>query len=167
MDSPVVIAICMALAERNIFSMRFDFRRTTTDAVGLAESAVRDTATASEVIRQWDMVNPARVALAGYSFGASTILRAASDLDAARGFAFVAPAVSAVEESILMHDSRPQLFVAGERDTLARADSLRDAVAKYPPPVQFETFEAADHSFAGVLPTVANRVAEFLAGILL
>lgn len=166
MDSPAVFAICAALAERGVASMRFNFRRTTGDAPGIAAQAARDTAAAFEVIRQWEFVDGRRCALAGYSFGATAILRGLADLRAARALALIAPPMSALDDSEIARDTRPKLFIVGDSDRLVDAESLRAAAAGMTEPVEIEILEGAGHTLAGDTEMVGERVAEFLARVL-
>ena len=166
MDSPVVFAICAALADRGVASMRFNFRRTTGDAPGMAAHAARDTAAAFEVIRQWDFVDGRRCAVAGYSFGATAILRGLADLKAARALALIAPPMSALDDSEIARDTRPKLFIVGDSDRLVAAEALRASVTGMAEPVEIEILEGADHSLAGHAEAVGERAAKFLARVL-
>lgn len=165
MNSPVVVAICAALAERGIASLRFNFRGGT-DGEQLSESSARDVEVALQLLDGWELINSARLGVAGYSFGAAAIARASARLKPALAFALVAPPVAAVRGSDLGADERPRYFVVGGRDRLVDPEELSDVVAGMRPRATFETLDGADHMLGGYEGTVGERVGDFLAGIL-
>lgn len=166
MDSPLVFGICRELAQHGIASMRFNFRASGADAPGMVASATREAAVAFDVIRQWDFVNPNRCAIAGHSFGAAAVLRALPDLSAAKAFVLIAPPLSAVRESEIAGNTRPKLFVVGNRDKLVDAAELQSAVAGIAGPVRLDVLDGADHNLTGHADDVAALTALFLAELL-
>lgn len=165
MNSPVVLAICSALARQGIASLRFNFRERA-DAGQLSESSARDVEVALQLLDGWELINSARIGVAGYSFGAAAIARACDRLKPARAFALVAPPVAAVRGSALGDDARPLYFVVGGKDRLVSPEDLSDAVAGMRFQPTFETIDGADHMLAGHERAIGERVADFLAGIL-
>lgn len=166
MNSSVVVAICSALAERGIASLRFNFRATG-EGETLNASSARDVEIGLQLLDGWEMTNSVRLGVVGYSFGAAALARASDDLKSARAFAFVAPPVAAVKKSSLGSDMRPQYFVVGGRDRLVDPESLSEVVSGMASPVTFETLDGADHMLGGYEQSVAERVAEFMAEKLL
>jgi alpha/beta superfamily hydrolase len=166
MNSSVVMAICAALAERGIASLRFNFRQST-DGETLNETSARDVEVALKLLDGWEMVNSVRLGVAGYSFGAAAIARASESLGSARALAFVSPPVAAVKKSALGDDARPRYFVVGGRDRLVNPEDLADVVADMKSHATFETLDGADHMLGGYEKTIGERVADFLANELL
>ncbi len=166
MNSSVVVAICRALAEREIASLRFNFRQPR-EVDGLNDSSARDVAVGLQLLDGWEMVNSVRMGVAGYSFGGAAIARASTDLVPARALAFVSPPVAAVENSTLGNDARPRYFVVGGRDKLVDPEALSEVVAGMKSQATFETLDGADHMLVGYEGAIGDRVADFMVGVLL
>ena len=166
MNSTVVVAVCAALAERGIASLRFNFRKGA-DTESLNAMSARDVEMALRLLDGWELVNSVRLGVAGYSFGAAAIARASAGLESARTMAFVAPPVTAVRGSTLGDDERPLYFLVGGQDRLVDPEELSDAVSGMRIPATFETLDGADHMLGGREHEVGERVANFLAGVLL
>ena len=170
MDSSVVLAVCRALANRGIASLRFDFRHPPgehPEPEELAASSARDVAAAFSLVRRWRDARPSRCAVAGYSFGAAAVARSIDSLASARAFALIAPPISGLRDSALLADERPKLLIAGENDQLVDAADLEALAREMTEPVSFECIEGTDHFFHGHADRVARRVASFLASSLL
>ncbi len=168
MDNPVVTAICRALDLRGIASLRFNFRGT-----GRSEGEFtngpgegNDAEAALETLSLWPGIDSARVGLAGYSFGATAILRGIAGFSAARCLALIAPPVSAVDGSDAARDKRPKLFISGENDRIAPPLELQRALDGFDASTQFFQVPGADHSLRGAENVVAEEVARFMAGAL-
>ncbi|MDP6823531.1 MAG: hypothetical protein QF554_09590 [Dehalococcoidia bacterium] len=166
MNSSVVVAICDALAERGIASLRFNFRQSG-DGETLNETSARDVEVGLQLLDGWEMVNSVRMGVAGYSFGAAAMARASAVLKPAKALAFVAPPVAAIGKSTLSDDNRPQYFVVGGRDRLVDPEELSDVVAGMKSLPTFETLDGADHMLGGYERAVGERVADFMAENLL
>ena len=165
MDNSVVTAICRALSSVGIASLRFNFR-----GVGNSDGEFtngelegEDVDGALDALRHWPGIDGSRLAVAGYSFGASVALRSARSLKAAKCLALVAPPNSAVRSEQVRRIGKPLLFVAGERDRIAPAAELQRALEDAQINAGFYTAPGADHSMAGVEAELASRVAEFIA----
>ena len=109
MENAVVTAICRAADIRGLATLRFNFR-----GVGDSEGEFsngkgeqRDLEAALRVARRWPGLDGKRVAVAGYSFGASVVLGGLRRCGAARCLAFVAPPIAAVKDSRIASDSGP------------------------------------------------------------
>ncbi|MFP6678959.1 MAG: alpha/beta family hydrolase [Dehalococcoidia bacterium] len=166
MNSSVVVAICAALAEHGIASLRFNFRNTG-DGETLDESSARDVESGLQLLDEWEMVNSVRLGVVGYSFGAAAMARASDNLGTAKAFAFVAPPVSVIKKSSLGTDPRPRYFLVGGRDRLVNPEALSELVSGMNSPTTFETLDGADHMLAGYEKKVAKQVADFMASKLL
>ncbi len=93
MRNNVVVAIIQGLLAQGIAALRFNFRGAGRSTGSYSEGVgERDDALAAfAALREHDAIDPARVAIAGYSFGANIALSLAPYLDEALGVAAVAP----------------------------------------------------------------------------
>lgn len=168
MENPVVTALCRAADGRGLAALRFNFRGVGDSAGEFAggDGEQQDIKAALNVLRRWPGVDGKRLALAGYSFGASVILGGLKHCKQATCLALIAPPVSAVRSSPILSDKRPKLFLAGQRDRIVPSVDLQRALDDMRPPVQFAEIEGAGHSFGGREQAVAERVVSFVAEIL-
>ena len=112
----VVVAIIQGLLAQDIAALRFNFRgagrSTGTYSEGVGE---RDDALAAfAALHEHDAIDPARVAIAGYSFGANIALSLAPYLDDALGVAAVAPPLQGLARPDILDYAKPKLIVAGD-----------------------------------------------------
>lgn len=163
MEAPLVQAISRALAEAGIAALRFNFR-----SVGVSGGAfdngrgeVEDVAGALDWLGAQPKVDPDRLALVGYSFGAAMALFEAARNDCPQALALIGlplrwdlPAPSI--------DDRPCLLVAGERDQLCPAPELRSLARGLKGDVKVHIVADADHFLFGYEGEVAGVVADFL-----
>jgi alpha/beta superfamily hydrolase len=181
MNNGVVVAIARALASRDVIVLRFNFR-----GVGASEGVHddgrgerKDVAGALDELLAQPNVDPDRISLAGYSFGACVGLAHAQKDP--RVSAFVAVGLSlefcdsgsihAIKEdegdtgSATVPLALPKLFITGERDQLAPPGQLLTLVEQLPEPKSVEIVPGADHFWWGAEQEVAARVADFVAGL--
>jgi hypothetical protein len=165
MHNPVVAEVCRVATGAGFASLRFNLR-----GVGQSEGEFDngtaeqdDVKAALEVMRRWPGVDGKRVAVAGYSFGASVVLNGLKAYKAARSLVFIAPPVSAVRDSAVRRDKRPKLFVAGQHDRLVPSVGLQRALDEMGPSARFSEVPGADHSFQGHERPLAETVVSFLA----
>ena len=168
MENPVVMAICRRADREAVATLRFNFRGVG-DSEGefnSGEAEQEDVKAALDVVRRWPGMDRKRLAIAGYSFGASVIAKGLRRYKQARGLAFIAPPVAAVANSTISKDRRPKLFVAGQHDRIAVPVELQRALDNARGPVQFAEIAGADHSLRGHEQDVAERVVEFVINAL-
>ena len=168
MESPVVTAICRRADLRALATLRFNFRGVgdSEGEYGGGDEEQKDVRAALDVLRRWPGLDKKRLAIAGYSFGASVIAKGFRRYGRARCFAFISPPVAPVERSALAGDSRPKLFVAGQHDRISAPVELQRVLDGFEGPVQFAEIADADHSLRGREIEVAERVVEFVAAAL-
>ncbi len=169
MHNAVVLAVCRAADGRGMATLRFNFRGVgeSEGQPGDGRGEQEDVRAALDVLRRWPGMDRGRLALAGYSFGASVVLGGIQGYRAARCLVFIAPPLSAVRESRVKGDKRPKLFVVGSNDRIAPSQELQRAIDEMAQPVQFREVLGADHSLRGHEDAVAEQVAEFLEGTLM
>lgn len=157
MDNPLVRQICRALAARGVAALRFNFRGVggSGGRFGGGEAELGDVAGAVEFLASHPGVDPRRLGLVGYSFGAAVGLRyAVRDHRLRRlvGIAPVPPDVVALFED----DARPKRFIAGSADPWASPEALQGSARAD------LIVLPADHFFVGREETVAALVVDFL-----
>ena len=164
MESPVVTAICGAAGAEGIASLRFNFRGVgdSEGEFGNGEGEQEDLKSALSVLRRWPGIDGKRIAVAGYSFGASVVLDGFKHCKTAKCFAFVAPTISSAKSEAAGRDRRSRLFIVGQRDGLVPSVELQRVLDDMKSPAQLFEVPEADHGLAGSENIVARRVAEFI-----
>jgi uncharacterized protein len=163
MDNHVVRVAARACAAGGLATLRFNFR-----GVGDSQGAWDEGRGEREDVRSaaaWlraALAPPARVALAGYSFGAAMAAAAAAG-DTAAGLALIAPPFAAGwgAWTPLAVDG-PVLVVAGRDDDYCPREALARLAAAVPA-VRITVIEGADHFFSGGLPSLEAALAEWAA----
>jgi alpha/beta superfamily hydrolase len=183
MHNGVVLAIARSLAARGVMTLRFNFRGAGQSGGqhdgGRGEQA--DVAGALDWLLAQPNVDPWRVSVVGYSFGAWVGLTYAQDdarVAAVASVGLVAWHYDAdffkstarrngieawqFDANFLQSFTRPKLFVTGEHDTFAPPEKLRGLVDRLPPPKEFHIVRGSDHFLHGREREVGELVAEFL-----
>ena len=164
MGEDVISAICRVAGDAGFATMRFNFRGTGGSA-GIhdkGKSEKNDVKSALDVIRRWPGIDKNRIAIAGYSFGASVIMDGARMLGKANKFALIAPPPKAATESHLSKDNRPLLIIAGEKDRLSPPDRLIKIFSGYKTSPSLRIIEGANFSLQGDEAEVGNTIVNFL-----
>jgi alpha/beta superfamily hydrolase len=164
MDSAVVVAVCRALAARGWATLRFNFRGAGRSAGSFDEGRgeMDDAAGALDFLRAQAEVDPNRLALVGYSFGAAVGLRCAARDPRVGWLVGIALLQEHYADPFLDGDPRPKLLIAGERDPWAPSEALRAYVERLQPPKALHVLPQTDHFFGGREAAVATLVADFL-----
>jgi alpha/beta superfamily hydrolase len=160
MNNNVVVAVCQALAEAGIASLRFNYR-----GVGRSEGKYgdgvgerRDAAAALDYLRRLTQVDRGKVGIIGYSFGATMTLMAADEQVAAVA-AISLPAFSQGVVDLAIRS--PTLLLSGEQDEIAPAASLATVSHMIGSQCQVTVVAGADHFWWGHEKEVAELVARF------
>jgi hypothetical protein len=164
MDNTIVVAVCRALAARGWAGLRFNFRGTgrSAGAFGEGRGEMDDAAGALDFLRAQAEVDPNRLALVGYSFGAGVGLRHGARDPRVGWLVGIALLQEHYADPFLDADPRPKLFIAGGRDPWAPSDPLRAYVERLQPPKALHILPHTDHFFGGCEAAVATLVADFL-----
>lgn len=161
MRNSVVVAVCGALVESGIAALRFNFRGVG-DSEGRFDDGVGerdDVLAALAFLTGLEGVEPAKVCLVGYSFGAAMALEAASEGVAA----LVAIAPPSIGSSVPSLDVRcPTLMIAGDRDDVAPRGWMTTLAGVIGPHCRVEVVPGADHFWWGRAEELAQTVAAFL-----
>ena len=164
MEHRLITAICRTAHDEKIASLRFNFR-----GVGGSEGTFsngpeeqRDLRAAMDIITILPDIDRLRLAVVGYSFGASVILNGLKGCKAARSLVLIAPPLSSVRKSRIKKDKRPKLFMVGQRDRVVSSVDLQSALDEVRQPMQFVELPDAEHSLEEHEQEVADQVTAFL-----
>jgi alpha/beta superfamily hydrolase len=149
MDSPVVALATESCGHRGLATLRFNFR-----GVGRSQGAwdegrgEQDDVRAALAYLRGALGSMARVALAGYSFGASMAAAVVAGGELPAGLALIAPPVSfpAWQRPGALPIEGPLLIVAGSEDTYCPLEALA-ALARARPTATVTVIDGADHFF--------------------
>ena len=165
MRNNVVETLCRAAIEAGICALRFNFR-----GVGASEGThdrgrgeVDDAHAALDYLRGLPEVDPGRLVLAGYSFGAAVALAAADDQ--LRGLIAVScPTTNGSSSGA--RPSCPVLFVSGDRDEYSDPDDLQRLAREIGPQAEVVIHAGVDHFWWGSDDRLSQTVAGFLERVL-
>lgn len=166
MDNPVVVRAVEVAGGLGLATLRFNFRgvgRSTGEhGGGLTEE---DDVRAALTELRARLAAPARLILAGFSFGASVSARVAAT-DAVNGLALIAPPLGISEHATLpaLPAALPLLIVVGTRDEycpLPAIDRLRGEL----PAARIETIDGANHFFFGTLFPLGEALGAWLGTV--
>ncbi len=165
MRNNIVAILCETAVGNGIAALRFNFR-----GVGHSEGAFdkgagerRDAAAALNCLRKLPEIDPARIALAGYSFGAAVALSTA-DADIKAIIAVSPPTVSGMIAQTEV--PCPLLFIAGDRDEYSNPDDLARFAKAAGPNAEVVILPGVDHFWWGSDDRLSEAVSAFLAGTL-
>ena len=167
MHNNVVSAICDVAIENGIAALRFNFR-----GAGASEGKYDngigeqdDVRAALTYLRAQPEVDPERIALAGYSFGAGVAVRAAALAGDLRAFIGVSvPTIMPLQGATL---ACPALFVSGDQDEYSDAGELTAFVQSLGPQAELKLLPGLGHFWFGVDHELKSIVAPFLKAHLL
>lgn len=163
MSNNVVLAICQALARQSIAAFRFNFRGVGksggTFGDGIAEQ--EDIRAALAFISSTPNIDPQRVGLVGYSFGASVAVPVAVEDNRVNLLALVSPALSDSGWEQLKGYPKPKFLISGNRDFFVSLKKLQQYIKDIPEPKQCQVISEADHFWWGYEDEVAHKVAQF------
>ena len=166
MDNNVVIAVCRALMQTSIASLRFNFRGVGRSqgrhAEGVGEQD--DVSAALSFLASMEGVDQDRIGLCGYSFGAGVALEVAARNEQVKALALVSLILS--HPSPIESYVKPKLLLWGSQDLALPAADLMSFTEGLPEPKQYEVIPGADHFWRGYEDKLAPRVAAFFAGTL-
>lgn len=172
LDNPVVLEIEEQLLSLGIAVLRFNFRGTGSSAGehGQGETEADDVLGALAFLRQQQVVDEAKVAVAGYSFGSQMALRACArdhEIVAAAcvGFPTGHDLVRATDYPHLADLTQPLLFVTGTEDEYSSIPNIMALRDHYGLEARVMPIERTDHFFidAVMRSMMGRQVAQFLS----
>ena len=133
------------------------------------DAETRDVGAALDWLAAQPWVDPARIALAGFSFGsriALAYLAAAPAERRVRAVVAIGFPLAARDLSHLGWWPGPRLFITGERDPFCPPDALAAFVATLPPPALRAVVRHVGHFLTGREPAAGLLAATFLGPVL-
>lgn len=172
MSVPVVRALQQALAEAGYATLRFNLRGVGTSGGSFDEGRgeVRDCRGALAFLRAQERVDPARVGLVGYSFGAWVGLQACAEDGKVASCACLAfPAQEDEDPERHPYVGRiafPTAFITGDADTISSLSAIRRIIEAHDAGARcsVQALEGVDHFFfsGDDLPRACRAVTQFL-----
>ena len=163
MDNNVVIAVCHALSQAGIASLRFNFRGVGgsqgTHDNGVGEQD--DVAAALRHLTSKAGVDEERIGLCGYSFGAGVAIDVAARADAVGALALVSPILA--PGSPIQSYKRPKLLIWGSEDLALPAANLASFTSNLLDPKRYSVISSADHFWQGYENQIGDMAAEFFS----
>jgi len=162
MDSAVVVAVCDALSTHGIAALRFNFRGTggSQGSHGGGRDERMDARAALDFLTSQPGIDPRRLCLAGYSFGAVVAL--STPYPSLAALAAISPPLT-TRRGRSVQVACPALLVFGERDRVAPAAALGRAGIDLPPGSRVAVVPGADHFWSGHEEEVAEEVVSFFS----
>ena len=165
MNNNLVLSVYHGLVEAGFAALRFNFR-----GVGNSQGThtegeleVRDAEAALRTLGEAEGVDPARLGIAGYSFGTGVILRNLSGYPSARSIVLFSPPVRFLEHAEIDADPRPKLFVCGDRDESVPVEPLKERLESMGGPVEWRIAEGVDHFWWDREAEAMGHAVEFFA----
>ena len=163
MSNNVVIAVCRALSDANIASLRFNFR-----GVGASQGEYDNGIGEQDDVRgalahlsSLQEIDTSRIGLAGYSFGAIVALAASAREERVKALALISPPLTFIPfgtDQLKSHPS-PKFIICGTEDMFVRASDLQPVLE----PEEFETISGADHFWIGFEKQLGPRIVSFFS----
>jgi alpha/beta superfamily hydrolase len=165
MDSPIVVAAAEACARRGLATLRFNFRGVGASAGTWDEGrGEQDDVRAALAHLRRQLAPPARVALAGYSFGASMATAVAAGGEPLAGLALIAPplATPGWQHPGPLAIEGPLLVAAGSEDPYCPPMALA-TLATLIPEATITVIDGTDHFFSAGLQALDDALADWAA----
>ncbi len=165
MHNNVVDAVCQTAAADGIVALRFNFRGAG-GSEGSYDNGVGeqdDVGAALAYLRELPEVDGARVALAGYSFGAAIALQAVDE----RLNAFIAVSLPTTMPLKDVRVACPALFISGDEDQYSDAGELTRLVRGLGSKAELKLLPGLGHFWFGVERDLQAIISPFLRAHLL
>ncbi|MDD5094667.1 MAG: dienelactone hydrolase family protein [Dehalococcoidia bacterium] len=166
MDNNVVYAVCAGLGRSSIAWLRFNFRGVGRSeghhANGIGEQDdVKAALTFLSTLRE---IDPARLAICGYSFGTMVGIPVADSDERVQAMAAISPFF--VSPGLLKNYTKPKLFVYGTEDSFVSHQEIEHIVSQLPEPKTCTVVPGADHFWRFSERAVEIKVGDFFASFL-
>jgi len=159
MDNNVVMALAAAFAGAGYAVLRFNFRGVGWSGGrygdGIGEQA--DAKGALTYMAAQSAINPDRLLLAGYSFGARVALTVAPADPRVQGIIAIAPPMRQADWPGLDAYRAPKLFLCGDADPVCPREAITTLVARLPEPKRLSILPGTDHFFLGQERTLGQQ----------
>jgi alpha/beta superfamily hydrolase len=166
MHNNVVVAICQALSRHSVVTFRFNFRGVGnsggTYGEGIAEQ--EDVKAALAFVLSRPDIDPKKIGLVGYSFGASVSLPVALQDERVSLLALVSPALSDSGWEQLKGYNKSRFIIIGDTDFVIPLERFQQYIKGIVEPGQYRIVPGADHFWRGHEEELAQEVARFFVG---
>ncbi len=161
MHNNVVMGVHEELSARGFSTLRFNFRGVGASGGGLAgaDGDPEDVEQVMEFYRSRPGINPDKVVIVGYSYGAMVGLSAAMLDPRIPALVGISPPVAAFRMDFLSRIEHPLLVISGDRDMFCPLDQLRPTL---PEGAALEVVGGADHLYRGYEAQVGKLTAAFI-----
>ena len=163
MYNNVVTGISSELLKRGIGVLRFNFR-----GVGISEGEFgwgtgecEDAKAAADFISLREEIDPSRVGIMGYSFGAAVAIQAAMDsatIQAVASISCPAPQLRALSGLEIL---QPKLLLNGTLDYDFPIDQFRFLARRFSDPCEIAVIRGGDHFYIGMEAAIGRVVYRF------
>ena len=166
MSNNVVTAICAGLMEKGIAAFRFNFRGVgrSQGSYGHGKEEQRDATAALEFVAVNTRVEPARLGILGYSFGANVAFAVAVADMRVGALALISPWLKDDEWSQLREWPEPSFLIWGGHDEFVPRD-MRKVADRLGSSSSYEVVPSTDHFWWGQEGRLAESVSAFFSGI--
>jgi len=163
MSNNVVFAICQKLAQQSIAALRFNFRGAgkSEGSFGGGITEQEDVKAALALVSTAPDIDPKRIGLTGYSFGAGVALPVALQDERVNLLALVSPALPDSGWEQLKEYTKPKLLISGNHDFVIPQPQFEQYTKDIPEPKRCQVISGADHFWLGHEEEVAQKVAQF------
>ncbi len=163
MNNNVVMAIVRGVLAGGMAALRFNFRGVGRSGGSYSggDGEQNDALAALERLGASEGIEPERIGLAGYSFGASVAGAVGPQKPELRAIALVAPPAAGLQGHGILAFGRPKLLLAGDMDSVVSLDQLGEAVAKMAETGRMEVLEGGDHFLGGYEGAIARIAGQF------
>jgi hypothetical protein len=168
MSNNVIRILGLELVERSVVTLMFNFRGVG-KSQGSFDSGIGEQDDAIAAINWLETqlpVDKQRIGIAGYSFGGGVAAKIASRDARVKSVALISPYLEPVFTSILQKCSKPKYFITGDEDDLIPPENVKSVFDLSAEPKQLELIPGVDHFWAGHEKKLAQKVADFLMGVL-
>jgi hypothetical protein len=162
MHNKVVFRIARAFQDAGFAVLRFNFRGAG-KSEGVHDNGRGEQDDLQAALRFIETKYPkSALWLAGFSFGATVMLRAACEDEGLRAMVAAGTPVSRQDLANVSPCNKPKLFVQGALDEFGSPEDLRRFVATLEGTNHLKIVEGADHFFEGHLPEVFQAATDFI-----
>ncbi len=163
MHDDVVVGLARILAESGIAALRFNTRGVggSDGEFDRGDGETDDTLSALDTLALHEGIDPSRIGVAGYSFGASVALQAAGESSVVQAVVSIACPAGIFRALGSVELLQPKLLVLGDRDHNFPVDQFRFLTKRFSQPREVSVIAGADHFFRGVEQELGQMTTRF------
>ena len=163
MYNTVVEGVSDELSRRGFGVLRFNFRGVgfSGGEFGWGAGECDDAKAATDFISLREEIDPSRVGIAGYSFGAAVAIQTAMDSANVQAIASIACPAAQLRALSGLEILQPKLLLQGDNDHDFPIDQFRFLARRFSDPCESAVIGGGDHFFRGLETTVGSAVCEF------